>query len=48
MMTPRLLRALDQLEELKKAIRIAEEEKETYRNLYPQKQPMIAIRRLSD
>ena len=38
-MTPRLLIALDQLEELKKAIRIAEDEAK----LYPQNKPMIAI-----
>lgn len=42
-MTPRLLRALDQLEELKKAIRFAEDNPLPYRNLYPQNKPMIAI-----
>lgn len=38
-MTPKLLRALDQLEELKKAIAIAEKEKQ-------ENKPMIAIRGL--
>lgn len=37
-MTPKLLRALDQLEELKKAIAVAEAEKNGIK-------PMIAIRR---
>lgn len=43
-MTPRLLRAMDQLEELKKAIAIAEAERQAYSNLYPQNKPIIAIR----
>lgn len=45
-MTPRLLRAMDSIEELKRAIAIAkaEEKSQAYSNLYPQNKPIIAIR----
>lgn len=42
-MSTRLLVALNQLDELKKAIRIAEENPSRHTKVYPQNKPMIAI-----